>query len=324
MIKFKKITLILLSSLILITISGCSLSSNTPGEVKAPIVTIEPELTTKTQDELEGEIVSDTVSQPVSNSEISSDQFIAPEGNTLVTRINPPVGYKRIHTEEGSFQNYIGGLTLKKDGSKVLLYDGKEKDNQSAQVAIFDFDIGTSDLQQCADSIMRVYGEYLWSIGAYDKIEFHLTNGFLMEYSKWREGNRIHIDGNNVSWTLTDAYNDSYECFRKYMTMVFVYAGTLSLSEEGKAVALEKMEIGDMFIYGGSPGHCVLIVDMAQNEDGDKCFLLAQGYMPAQDFHILKNPLQDEDPWYYLSESEYPLETPQWTFDMDSLKRWLD
>ena len=226
--------------------------------------------------------------------------------------------------EEGSIQNYLSGLTLKKDKSKVLLYDGQEKGNQGAHVAIFDFDIGTSDLQQCADSIMRVYGEYLWSIGAYDKINFHLTNGFLMEYSKWREGNRILIDGNNVSWTHSNTYDDSYECFRKYMTMVFVYAGTLSLSEEGKAVALEEMEIGDMFIYGGSPGHCVLIVDMAQNEEGNKCFLLAQGYMPAQDFQVLKNPLYEEDPWYYLSESEYPLKTPQWTFEIDSFKRWLE
>jgi hypothetical protein len=215
-------------------------------------------------------------------------------------------------------------LTMKADNSKVLLYNGQEKGIQSAHVAIFDFDVGSSDLQQCADSILRIYGDYFWSIGVYDKINFHLTNGFLMEYTKWRDGNRIKIIGNNVSWNLTNKYDDSYECFREYMTQVFIYAGTLSLSEEGELVPLEDIEAGDIFIYGGSPGHCVLVVDMAQNEEGNKCFLLAQGYMPAQDFHILKNPLHEDDPWYYLSEIEYPLKTPQWSFNEGSLERCFD
>jgi poly-gamma-glutamate synthesis protein (capsule biosynthesis protein) len=79
-----------------------------------------------------------------------------------------------------------------------------------------------------------------------------------------------------------------------------------------------------MFLQDGSPGHCVLIVDIAVDESGDQCFLLAQGYMPAQDFHILKNPLHPEDPWYYVSEVAFPFNTPAWTFEEGSLVRWAD
>ena len=44
--------------------------------------------------------------------------------------------------------------------------------------------------------------------------------------------------------------------------------------------------------------------------------------MPAQDFHILNNPLHMDDPWYYASELSYPLKTPEYVFQEGSLKRW--
>lgn len=37
-----------------------------------------------------------------------------------------------------------------------------------------------------------------------------------------------------------------------------------------KLQSLDKMKIGDVFIKGGSPGHAVIIVDMAENDKGEK------------------------------------------------------
>ncbi len=243
-------------------------------------------------------------------------------GNTLDTRIRTPKGFTRTPSVSEELTGYLRGLAVKESGSDVLLFDGQPKSNQDGHVAVFDFDIGDRDLQQCADSVIRVYAEYYWSIGDYEKIAFHLTNGFFMEYTKWREGNRIVVDGNDVRWSKTKEYDDSYEEFRRYLTMVFSYAGTLSLSEECESITLDEIHPGDMFLQGGSPGHCVLIVDVAMDANGNQCFLLAQGYMPAQDFHVLKNPLHPEDPWYYASELTFPLSTPSWTFDEGSLVRW--
>ncbi len=48
-----------------------------------------------------------------------------------------------------------------------------------------------------------------------------------------------------------------------------------------------------MFIKGGSPGHCVMVADVAPEQDSGRCFLLAQGYMPAQEFQIIKNPSRE-------------------------------
>ena len=105
--------------------------------------------------------------------------------------------------------------------------------------------------------------------------------------------------------------------------MVFIYTGTLSLSQEMKDVPIEDMQIGDVFIQDGSPGHCVIVVDMTENkENGTKLFMLAQSYMPTHDIHILKNT-QDSSlsPWYSLS-FEGSLHTPEWTFEKEDLKRF--
>lgn len=47
--------------------------------------------------------------------------------------------------------------------------------------------------------------------------------------------------------------------------------GTASLNKELIPVANPKaMDVGDVFIQGGFPGHAVLIVDLAENAKGDR------------------------------------------------------
>jgi poly-gamma-glutamate synthesis protein (capsule biosynthesis protein) len=248
--------------------------------------------------------------------------FINEEGMNLESRINPPRDYIRVSSGEDELAYFIRNLPLKSSDSLLMLYNGQAKFNQNNYAAIFDLSIGDRDLQQCADSLLRIYAEYYWSVQAYDKIGFHLTNGFYMEYSKWREGYRIKVEGNDVSWVKSASYNDSYEEFLRYLNMVFAYAGTLSLAAECETISTEELLPGDLFLKGGSPGHCVLVVDMATDPEGNRCYLLAQGYMPAQDFHVLKNPLHPEDPWYYASELNFPLQTPEYQFVDGSTARW--
>ena len=60
------------------------------------------------------------------------------------------------------------------------------------------------------------------------------------------------------------------------------------MQELNRVQNIDAIEIGDIFIRGGFPGHAVLVVDMAIHPvSGQKAVLLAQSYMPAQDIHIL-------------------------------------
>jgi len=247
--------------------------------------------------------------------------LIDPEGMTLQTRILTPEGYSRAPAETGSLTEFLREYPLKEDGSPVLLYDGREKGNQSAHQAVFALPLEAVDLQQCADSVIRVYAEYYYQTKQPEKISFHFTNGFLAEYARWRDGERIQVDGNQVRWVQGAAADDSYETFVKYLRMVFCYAGTLSMEAESQETEVSDLRVGDVFLKGGSPGHVVMVVDICENEAGRRAFLLGQGYMPAQEFHVLKNPQHEQDCWYYEEEITYPFYTPEYVFDEGSCRR---
>ena len=244
----------------------------------------------------------------------------------VADRIAPPTGYVRETCPDNSFTAYLRTLPLFPKGSKVLLYNGKEKSNQGAAFAVVDMEIGNRDLQQCADAVIRLRAEHLWKYKRYDEIKFNFTSGFVAEYKKWAEGNRIKVSGNQVQWYDSGKGKDySYKTFRSYLDIVFMYAGTASLSKELRTVPYTSLQPGDVFIKGGSPGHAVIVMDVAIHPaTKKKVFLLAQSYMPAQQIHILVNPTNRSlSPWYELAETDTgKLYTPEWIFEKKDLKRF--
>jgi len=271
-------------------------------------------------------IVGCTSENSIENTaEKNESEIIDPAGVTLADRFKVPEGYDRTEVTEGAFGEYLRNLPLKPHGAKVTYYNGDTKFRQVYD-GVIDMEIGTRDLQQCADAVIRLRAEYLFEQQEYSQIHFNFTNGFKAEYAKWREGDRISVSGNQVSWVRGNSSNpQSYADFRKYLDTVFAYAGTLSLSQELKTKDLKDMQIGDVFIQGGSPGHCVIVMDMASHQEtGEKLFMLAQSYMPAQDIHILKNQQNKEiSPWYFLNFAGQ-LETPEWTFEREALKQFTE
>lgn len=245
--------------------------------------------------------------------------WIYPQGESIGERIAVPEGYVRVEWDKNSFGAFVRNYPLKAEGTPVVYYDGNEKHTDN-HVAVFDMYLGQRDLQQCADSVMRMIAEYYYASEAFDKIHFEFVNGFDCRYDKWRQGQRVKIDGNFVSWVGGGAVGDSPESFEQYLTTVFAYGSTLSMERDGEPVELSDIKTGDVFIKGGSPGHVVMVADVCIDAQGRKAFLLAQGYMPAQSFHVLKNPSREE-PWYYEEDMVYPFVTPEYTFPAGSLKR---
>jgi hypothetical protein len=244
--------------------------------------------------------------------------------NTLVNRIFTPNQYERIEYKPGTFEHWIRHLPLKSGNPKVLLYNGNEKGNQSAHAYILDIDVGSKDLQQCADATMRLRAEYLFNNGKKDSITFNYTNGAKVPYSKWKSGLMPVPKSGGVDWKTSSSAGEGYEKFKAYMIQIFNYAGTLSLSKELQKIPLAQLKPGDLFIKGGSPGHAVMVMDMAIHPTtGDKVFLLSQSYMPAQNIQILKNFTNAKlSPWYSMSEIDEFINTPEWTFDRDQVMRW--
>ena len=221
----------------------------------------------------------------------------------LAGRIPAPSGFERVPAPPGSFAEWLRNLPLRPEGTPVRIYDGRLKWSQDKHVAVIDIDTGTRDLQQCADAVMRLRAEYLLASGRARDIAFNDT-----------EGKRL---------TYRGAPSDR-KAFQRYMIQVFSYAGTHSLEREMLRATPAGMRIGDVFIKGGFPGHAVLVVDMAVNSaTGERQFLLAQSFMPAQDMHILKNP-KSAEPWYKLPPDGGEVITPEWIFQSSQLRRFKE
>jgi hypothetical protein len=232
----------------------------------------------------------------------------------------------RLPAPAGSFTAWLRGLPLKAGRPPVLLHDGRRKGNQDAHVAVVDIDTGKRDLQQCADACIRLRAEYLFSQGRAEALHFKFTSGHDAVWSAWAAGQRPVVEGNSVRWIRSARADATYPTFRQYLDTVFRYAGTLSLRKEMVAVPdVKDLRSGDVFIQGGSPGHAVMVVDVAVHaKTGTKVFLLAQSYMPAQDVQVLKSPGDAAlGPWYPVDFGP-KLVTPEWTFVPGDLRRFRD
>lgn len=218
-----------------------------------------------------------------------------------VSAVPLPEGFKRKHYPGGSFAAWLRKINIKKD-NRVYLYNGQLKQNQQAQYAVLNVPVGSKDLQQCADAVMRLRASYLYDQKRYTDIAFS--------------------DNSGTSYACPGPV-DSIQ-FEHYLEKVYSYCGTSSLEKQLHPVSnFSLLQPGDVLIKGGSPGHCVLVMDIAVNSSGKTIYLLAQSYMPAQNIHLLKNPMDsDLSPWYELKNDNSFIYTPEWTFAPRQLRRW--
>jgi hypothetical protein len=239
----------------------------------------------------------------------------------LASRIAPPAGYVREDAAPDTFAHWLRGLPLKPGRPAVRLFDGRLKANQDAHAAVVDIDVGRRDLQQCADAVMRLRAEYLFASGRAQRVAFNFTSGHPAEFARWARGERPVVRGSSVRWTTQANADSSHESFRRYLDVVFTYAGSSSLAGELKAKDVAALAAGDVFVRAGFPGHAVLVVDTARDpQTGRRVFLLAQSYMPAQEIHVLRNP-EAPHPWYALDFGD-TLVTPEWTFTRRELRHF--
>ena len=240
---------------------------------------------------------------------------------TLAKRFAPPPGFERMPVAPGSFGGWLRALPMQPEGARVHLYTGAEKARQDVQAGVIAIDTGLKDLQQCADAVMRLRAEWLYASNRQGEIAFNVMEGGRVPFSRWAKGERPSPSGK--IWTAKAARDGSYENFRRYLDFIFAYAGTLSLEKELVPVTdPQTIEPGDVFIKSGSPGHAVIVADVAISANTKaRRYLLVQSFMPAQEMHVLHNPANpDGSPWYALPHGD--LVTPEWTFASGSLKRW--
>lgn len=221
---------------------------------------------------------------------------IKPAPDSVLSRFKVPEGYHQVSADPGSFQDYLEQLPLKPAGSHTLTYKGKIASTDPFTAAVVDMSVGKEDLQQCADAVMRLRAEYLYGQKRFAEIAFHFENGFRCAYIQYANGYR-YIKNH---WVMKAKPDYGYKTFMQYMDLVFTYTGTPSLDKNLYKISdPNKLETGNVFIKGGTPGHCFIVLDVVENAQHKKLFLLAQSFMPAQNIQVLQD---HGNPWFSLDQ----------------------
>ncbi len=214
---------------------------------------------------------------------------------------------------------FMRSLPVKEDGAKTMYYTTSPKENQDAHCAVLNLYLDGNNLQQFASSIMRLYAEYFWTNKDYANMKFMMVNGFTLDFDRWANGERVSFNDNAAQWTAGSKVADDYDALNDYLAMYFAYSDKNVLLKSSDKIKIENISVGDYFINTDS-GALAMVVDVAEDGNGDKCFLLAAGGNPGQDIEILKNDAHENgDPWYYLSEIKDEVKTPEFTFKSRSL-----
>ncbi|NUP08489.1 MAG: DUF4846 domain-containing protein [Polyangiaceae bacterium] len=246
------------------------------------------------------------------------------EVRALEDSIAPPKGYRRVSVEDGSFGAFLRRLPLRPEGTPVRAYDGRLLRNaeSSGVTAVAELDVSNTDIQQCADSVIRLHAEWKWSKGEQASVGYHFLSGDFATWPKFAAGQRPVAEGKGVRWTQSGKAGSDHATYRKYLDMVFNYASTISLDKKSSS-PIDHADIapGDFFVLPGGPGHAILILDVVTDEHGHRSALLGQGFMPAQDFHVLHPLGGEQGPWFSLDGDA--VDTPFWPepFPWSSLRR---
>lgn len=114
----------------------------------------------------------------------------------------------------------------------------------------------------------------------------------------------------------------SYSKYIEYLQYYLENTNSNTMSELMKPINVKDLQIGDVFLQKGSiKNHAVIVMDLAEDNLGNKLFILAQSYYPSQDLQIITNPSNDLiSPWYMAKEGV--LLTPEWRFLTSDLMRF--
>jgi hypothetical protein len=218
-----------------------------------------------------------------------AEAFPPPAGATLVPR--------------DAFGEWLASLELVDPSVPVRTFDGRVVGHTARVVKL---PMVPGDLQQCADSAIRLRAEWLRETGG--EVAFHATSGDLLSWERWRRGERPVEAGGRIRWR-----RGTKGGWDEYLAKVFTWAGTRSLALDTTAAA--EPRAGDLLVVPGSPGHAVVLLDVARRGD-ETLVLIGEGYMPAQDFHVEIGP---ERGWWRF---EGVFDLGHVTMPSSGLRRW--
>lgn len=244
--------------------------------------------------------------------------------DTLSARFAVPPEYSRLPVAAGSFGEWLRDLPLAAEGTPVVSFKGEQvrPADDEYLAAVIAIDVGKIDLQQSPDVAIRLHAEWQWSLGNRE-FSYRGATGLDMPLGRWARGERVMAEGRSVFWvTKGKPQTLDHAEFRRFLDAVFTWANSTSLGQQASPVQPDDVQPGDFFVHAGSPGHAVIILDIAVREDSRKVALLGQALNPAQSVYVLK--LGSAGPWFSLRPESILITPYTKEFEWTELRRFPD
>ncbi|MFV0176321.1 DUF4846 domain-containing protein [Empedobacter falsenii] len=244
---------------------------------------------------------SSTNNELIENEEYS---IIHPRELKIFKRFDTPPNFSR-NQNYNNFGKWLNNISLKNSNTPVYTFDGQKKPNPNIYVGVLDLEQPKKNVQFNANAVMSLRLEYFYRSKKYlemDKLAKVSTQP--IPYSKY-----VDVD-------------HSYSKYIEYLQYYLENTNSNTMSELMKPINVKDLQIGDVFLQKGSiKNHAVIVMDLAEDNLGNKLFILAQSYYPSQDLQIITNPSNDLiSPWYMAKEGV--LLTPEWRFLTSDLMRF--
>ncbi len=238
---------------------------------------------------------------------------VSARGEDLTTLYPEPLGYRRVAVEAGSFAEYVRHLAVLPDTASVRYYDGRQVQQWPGSPRVIDMPfLFRTDVEQCADMALRLVSEYFWETGKADSLAFRLQNGQEISWREWSVGRRLRYDAESDRHVVSqDAADSSRTAFEEFLYYLFHWTGSVALKRDLRRIAASELQPGDLIVQNtsGAMGHVSVILDAAVNDDGERLYLIANGWTPAQSMFI-RQPQAGEgsDGWFTLAGYERHLQ----------------
>ncbi len=238
-----------------------------------------------------------------------ADPPTAPRSDTLAARFAPPAGYRRFEAPSRSLAAWLRALPMKPPGSPVRTREGRiwVEGAHPGLAAVVDLDV--LPWQQCWDTAVRLWAEWRWETGRRTEIAFPYGGGLRrLRWRDWAHGLRPVREGRRFTLRPVAPPARGRRAFLAYLRHLFLRTGTVH-AHLLQRVAPADVRPGDVLVHPGSPGHAVIVLDVARGPGGEAAVLLGEGFIPAQDLHVLAiaGPLS---PWAPVGKETDSVPTP--------------
>ncbi len=241
----------------------------------------------------------------------------------LARRIETPPGYTRVAVPARSFADWLRHLPVAPEEIPVTTARGEvvlaaKHPNLAAVVALQPHG---RRLLNAANMMIRLRAEHGWTTGRLDGLAFHFTSGHRSGWQAWASGIRASVRGREVAFRRKAPADDSRDSFCCWLETVFRYATTYSLLDDTRPAEDQAVEPGDILLRRGRPGHALMVLDIATNDDGRVRVLLGQGGTPAQTFHVLRNDAGSA--WFPITRDGKIDLGERGDFTLKNLRHWV-